>query len=145
MKRHQTGMTLIEIMIVVAIIGILSAVALPAYRDYVTRGRVSEAFSALATVQPNAEQWWANQRTFAGMGVRANNPTFPVDTANFTYVVSGDTASGYLVTANGVGLSLGFAYTIDQAGNRKTTGVPTGWSGLNASCWVDRRAGTCTQ
>lgn len=145
MKRQQTGMTLIEIMIVVAIIGILSAVAIPAYRDYVTRGRVSEAFSALAMVQPNAEQWWSNKRTFVGFGDRTQSPTFPTDTTNFTYLISNDTPSTYLVTATGIGLSSGFAYTIDQQGNRKTTGVPSDWAGNNNPCWVDRRSGTCTQ
>lgn len=144
MKRQQSGMTLIEIMIVVVIVGILSAVAIPAYRDYVTRGRVSEAFSALAMVQPNAEQWWSNKRTFAGFGDRTISPTFPPDTANFTYAISGDTASAYTVTATGRGLSLGFEYTINQQGTRVTTAVPTGWVS-NGSCWVDRRSGTCTQ
>ena len=49
MKRVQQGFTLIELMIVVAIIGILAAVALPAYQDYTVRGRVSEVILAASS------------------------------------------------------------------------------------------------
>ena len=75
MKKHQQGFTLIELMIVVAIIGILAAIAVPAYQDYLIRARVSEALSlasgAKATVAENA---YAGSAT-AGAGWSAPSAT----------------------------------------------------------------------
>ncbi|WP_426194130.1 type IV pilin protein [Massilia sp. DWR3-1-1] len=141
MQRQQTGLTLIEVLVTLAIVGILSAIALPNYRDYVTRGRLAEAFSGLATVQPNAEQFWANTRSFAAFD---GATVFPADTPNFTYALSGATAAAYVVTATGRGPVDGFAFTIDQQGNRVTTAAPDGWT-ANATCWTDRRSGACSQ
>ena len=60
MKKIQSGFTLIELMIVVAIIGILAAVALPAYQDYTVRAKVSEGAIAASAVKVGVTEMFAN-------------------------------------------------------------------------------------
>jgi type IV pilus assembly protein PilE len=137
--RHARGFTLIELLVVIAIIGILSAIAIPNYKDYVTRARLTEAFSALGTVQTNAEEFWnSGTHTYAGFN------RMPANTVNFTYALTTATADAYLVTATGAGKMAGFIYTIDQNGTRATTATPGGW-GTSASCWIDRKGAQCVQ
>lgn len=138
--RYARGFTLIEIMVTVAIVGILLAVAIPSYSDYVTRSRLSEAFSALGGAQPAAEQFWANNRTYAGFDGATG---FPANSANFSYTLANASASAYTLTATGSGKTAGFVYTIDQNGTRATTASPPGWGTSNA-CWVDHKGGTCS-
>jgi type IV pilus assembly protein PilA len=57
MKRLQQGFTLIELMIVVAIVGILAAIALPAYQDYVVRSKMSELEAALAACKTSVAEY----------------------------------------------------------------------------------------
>lgn len=137
MRRAANGFTLIEMMVTVAIIGILTAVALPQYRDYVTRARLVDAFSALAAVQPAAEQFWSNGRTYVAFD------RLPADTVNFTYSLPTATVSTYTVKATGIGKAAGFVYTVNQAGTRATTAAPAGW-GTSTSCWVDHKGGACS-
>jgi type IV pilus assembly protein PilE len=137
MERMQRGFTLIEVMITVAIVGILTAVALPAYSDYVTRSRLSEAFTVLGAAQPAAEQYWANGRKYDDFA------NFPATTPNFSYALSNASASTYTLTATGTGKMAGFVYTINQSGARATTASPTGW-GTRTDCWVDHKGGKCS-
>ena len=57
MKRLQQGFTLIELMIVVAIVGILAAIALPAYQDYIIRSKLSEAEAAIAACKTSVAEY----------------------------------------------------------------------------------------
>jgi type IV pilus assembly protein PilE len=143
MKQHAAGFTLIELMIVVAVVGILGAIAIPAYGNYLMRARLTEAFSGLSSVQLSAEEYWSNKHTYDGFEL--DTPSrMPPNTANFTFAYSGASASGYLVTATGRGQAASFVYTIDQGGKRATTGVPAGWT-ANTGCWIDRKGNQCVQ
>jgi type IV pilus assembly protein PilE len=140
MKR-QSGFTLIELMITVVVIAILSAIALPSYQQYVVRARLTDAFSALSSAQAAAEQFWSNTHTYSGFET-ANG--FPAATSNFTYNLSNQTASTYTITATGAGPVRSFVFTIDQNGNKATTGVPAGWT-ASTTCWINKKGGTCVQ
>lgn len=146
--RRPSGFTLIELMVVVAIIAILSAIAYPAYTDYITRARIADGISGLATMRVKMEQYFQDNRTYAGVSptpaacTSTSIAPLPGNTAYFTYGCSNLTASTYTVTATGQGTMAGFVYTLDEQNVRATTGVPSGWTS-NAACWVLKRDGSC--
>jgi type IV pilus assembly protein PilE len=137
--RTQNGFTLIELMIVVAVIGILAAIGIPAYQDHVTRGKLVEATSALSDGRIKMEQFFQDNRTYAG------GPA-PAATANFTYSLNPTpTAAAYTIVATGSGSVSTFTYTIDQSNAKRTTAAPSGWAAatMPANCWIVRKGGGC--
>src|SRR5438445_8768291 len=64
MKRIQQGFTLIELMIVVAIVGILAAIALPAYQDYIVRSKMSETEAAVAACKTSVAEYVSTHNAF---------------------------------------------------------------------------------
>ena len=97
MKRAQQGFTLIELMIVVAIIGILAAVALPAYQDYTKRSRISEGLSLAAGAKTAMAEFYASNNAWP-----ADNAAAGIAAADS---ITGNSVTSVAVsTANNVGV-----------------------------------------
>jgi len=143
MQQRQSGFTLVELMIVVAIVGILSAIAVPSYNSYVMRARLVEAHGVLASTQNKLEQYWTNNRKYEDFD-KEGASLMPDGGLNFDYSLEDATVSAYTLIATGKDAAAGFVYTIDQAGKRATTAAPDGWE-TSDECWVDRKDGSCTQ
>lgn len=125
------GFTLIEVMITVAIVAILSAIALPAYTAYVQRSRVPPALDALSAVSTRLEQRFQDTGSYAnGDACGATLPTLD----NFTIACElTDDGQGYSATATGSGPVEGYGYSINHQGVRATTAHPKGVP--STSCW----------
>jgi type IV pilus assembly protein PilE len=138
------GFTLIELMIVVAIVAILAGVALPAYFDYVRRGKLPEAHAALADFRVKMEQYYQDNRNYGGVncadagalswsdasgGLRPPGKNF-----NYSCQLNG---SGYVITATGsVSAPNDHVYTVNHAGDRRTTTFKG--AAVAAGCWLTK-------
>jgi type IV pilus assembly protein PilE len=146
-RGFHNGFTLVELMIVVTIISILAAVAIPSYSSYVTRSKVVEATSALSGMRVLMEQYYQDNRTYLNGAVCGTIGAVPTATKYFTYACQA-AANTYTITASGSGGMAGFGYTVDQ-GNNKTSNITApatakGWSNPNPNtCWTTNKGGQC--
>lgn len=97
MKKQQ-GFTLIELMIVVAIIGILAAIAIPAYQDYTIRAQVSEGLSLAAGAKASVTEYYQDRGFFPGTNANAGISTATSITGNYVsnVAIGGAAANGVI-------------------------------------------------
>ncbi|MGS5087411.1 type IV pilin protein [Hydrogenophaga sp. A37] len=143
--KHQ-GFTLIELMITVAVIAILTALALPSYQDYVLRGRLVDATTALSSLRARMEQYYQDNRTYQSVGTFVS-PCANSSTAG-TFTVSCPTLgnASYVLQATGAGTTAGFVFTMNNNGTQATTGLPAAWGTVpegGYACWIGKKGGTC--
>lgn len=150
-SRKRSGFTLIEIMIVVAIIAILAAIALPNYSDYVLRGKLVEATNTLSATRASMEQYYQDNRTYISSATIpspcdkiASLPMLNSTLKNFSIACTPDpTATTYTIVATGsTTATTGFVFSITDANvQASTAGIV--WGNTKYTCWVTKRGMTC--
>lgn len=118
MKKIQQGFTLIELMIVIAIIGILAAIAIPAYSDYTAKAQASEAFALLDGQKTSLGEFFHENATFVG------------------FVPSGNTDGKYgsLAASGLAAASATLTYTFSSGANNTKTVIMTTTNGADFTC-----------
>jgi type IV pilus assembly protein PilA len=124
MKKVQKGFTLIELMIVVAIIGILAAIAIPAYQDYTIRSQVTEGLNLAADMKAAvAEQfaqtgaWPANNAAVGIDQIKSGKYVSAVNIATGTIQITYSNVAPQIANANLNGLILGLRPTVSANGD----------------------------
>ena len=139
MRKHMHGMTLMELMVVVVIIGILTAIAFPNYREFVARAKRSEAKAALLKIATNQERFYLQNSTFtADMTLLGfDQDPYISDSESYSIKVTIADQSDYTARAT---------YRFEDSENGRCPwweingrGVKTANGGSIADCWTQSR------
>jgi type IV pilus assembly protein PilA len=127
MKSVQKGFTLIELMIVIAIIGILAAVALPAYQDYTVRAKVSEGLIAASSARTAVAETYANSGKMLvsadSMGVQSQSSRYVSSVGWVGNNANSGTVTVTLTTDPGLGAASGTTVLLEAVGTPGTGAV----------------------
>ncbi len=123
------GFSLIEALFAVMILGILAALVLPSYSDYLLRGKLTAGVALLKSTRERLELYYADNRSYALATGACATGSFSDRDSSFAYACTvSDAGQGFVLTATGSSATAGFGYSLDHAGIERTTAVRAGWS-----------------
>lgn len=129
------GFSLIELMIVVAIVGILGAIALPAYNDHVRKARAADALAQLSSYASRLEQFYLDNRKYGDDACGISASAFSSDSYTLSCAVT-KSGQGFTLTATAQ-IGTEGVYTLDEGGGKQSTAFK-GASISGKSCWLIR-------
>lgn len=138
LRKKMQGITLMELMIVVVIIGIITAIAFPNYSAFVARAKRNEARAALLQIATNQEKFYLQNNTFTTNLISLGLPTSPVfttDSGTYNVTVSAANTADFTATATFIGSG-------DEENRCATftiTGVGSKTSLPDTDCWTRTR------
>jgi len=145
---NSSGFTMIEMMITVAIVGILAAIALPSYFEFITRSKIIDGTTKLGDFKSKMDKFFMDNRTYLNNGGTCGVANPVVSSSDYFAITCGcplaATATSYSICADGIaakGMS-NFRYTVDQTSAKSSTG-PGGNTYTNPACWALRKDGSC--